>query len=122
MESHYLKMLGKLTTKLKNNKEQFSLIFSTSDGFLYEFQNINLKSEAQQVSDKCNQCKFPRELKTVKQENKNKRSCVANPYRHGQKFVGKTMLDVETEQEKEDLCGKLTRICLDLFGRGSYSL
>ena len=51
---------------------------------------------------------------------KNKHSCVANPYSHGQQFVGKTMLDIETEQEKGDLCGKLTRICLELFGRKSY--
>ena len=124
MESQYLKLLTKLTTNLTNNNEQFSLMFSTGEGFLYEFQNINLEHEESHCSDKCLQCKIPCELKTAKQENtskKNKHSCVANPYSHGQQFVGKTMLDIETEQEKGDLCGKLTRICLELFGRGSYS-
>ena len=44
--------------------------------------------------------------------------CVKEPFKH---FVGRTLVEVEVECKNEDICEKLTKIFLNIFGRGTYS-
>ena len=128
-----LKLLSELTEELVARKEQFKISCSNIDGFSFEFQNIYLEND--KTSDEpflpsnngenvCKICDLPPK-KLIKDTyfpcSENMPICVKEPASPLKHFVGRTLVEVEAECKNEDICEKLTKIFLNIFGRGTYS-
>ena len=124
-----LKLLSELTEELVARKEQFKISCSNVDGFSFEFQNIYLGSDEPGVPSKneensCKICDFPPQ-NLIKDPyfpcSENMPICVKEPASPLKHFVGRTLVEVEAECKNEDICEKLTKIFLNIIGRGTYS-
>ena len=122
-----LKLLSELTEELVARKEQFKISCSNVDGFSFEFQNIYLESAKTSDEHGENFCKIcdlpPKNL--IKDPyfpcSEHMPICVKEPSSPLKHFVGRTLVEVEAECKNEDICEKLTKIFLNIIGRGTYS-
>ena len=129
-----LRLLSKLTEELVEKHEKFQLTCSTADGFSFTFQNILPQDERKSGKKKASHegieicCKVYKYSWGDKLEDSEltspKRTHIyaTKPCNLKKHYSGKTMSDVEAECNREDICWKITNICMDLFGRGTYSV
>ena len=129
MGLEHLKLLSDLTEELVARKEQFKIVCSSDDGFSFEFHNIFCESDedclpSKRLDNSCKICDHP-PTKLIKDTEfpcgENLPICVKEPKGPLKHFVGRTLAEVEAECKNEDTCEKLTKIFMNIFGRGSYS-
>ena len=124
-----LDLVSKLTKDLTDRKQKFKLSFSTLDGFTFEFQNFVLEGDKSCDSrESVENWKVCKVTPTKQLEDANLSLMVKHPIFVTQPgitekhFAGKTLAEVEAECNREDICWRITNICLELFGRGTYSV
>ena len=121
--------MSKLTEDLSDRKQQFKLNLATLDGFTFEFQNFGLECDkSSETNVNVENWKVCKVSPTKQTQDADLSSAAKHPInvtepviteRH---FVGKTLAEVEAECNREDICWRVTNICLELFGRGTYSV
>ena len=126
-----LRLVSKLTEDLTKRQKQFELSFATIDGYTFKFQNFCIEAD-ESIDNRTREenlkiCKVSptKQSKDADQlpiANANLPMYVTEVNGPGKHFVGKTLAEVEAECNREDFCWRVTNVCLELFGRGTYSV